>query len=639
MKGQSRLLLLLGGAIVAGVTVAILNGYLLQFLQILLLVLFGAMLGGGIIFQISKKQHRPVTERLTRRNLQEDLRTSEERLKLVIEGTNDGIWDWDIASGKVFWSERGHLLAGNGSLGFGDSWDVLKQKMLPEDREKFDNSMRAHLVGEMPFTIELRIQHMDNKPRFLLLRGKAKRNEHGAPIRMAGSISDITLRRNQEESLHHSAFYDSLTNVGNRRLFTSRLEHNIEKTARRRDYLFALLIIDIDKFKMINDSFGHSVGDRLLRGISERIKDRCRGIENLDLARIGGDVFGVLLGDLKHPEMVKDLVLKIEQDLMPPFRVENFEIMVSATIGIVFNGEKLETSEEMLANADTVLQEAKKIPYEGRSRARTFDSPMRKKAQELYRLEQELRRAVEQRKFFLVYQPIINIQDRTIVGFEALVRWNKDEGTEIQPSDFIPMAEDTGLIVPMGKWILETACRQAKAWVDAGYLNITVAVNFSAKQFLNQDLANQVKDVLDEVGLEPRNLKVEITESMAMHEMERTIETLMHLTRMGLQISVDDFGTGYSSLAYLKRYPIDTLKIDRSFVKDIPRDLDDMAITKTIIAMANNLHLKIIAEGVETLEQLEFLRAEGCQQVQGYYFSKPLPTEAATEYLRNNAVA
>jgi len=347
----------------------------------------------------------------------------------------------------------------------------------------------------------------------------------------------------------------------------------------------------------------------------------------------------VLLGDLKHPEMVKDLVLKIEQDLMPPFRVENFEIMVSATIGIVFNGEKLETSEEMLANADTVLQEAKKIPYEGRSRARTFDSPMRKKAQELYRLEQELRRAVEQRKFFLVYQPIINIQDRTIVGFEALVRWNKDEGTEIQPSDFIPMAEDTGLIVPMGKWILETACRQAKAWVDAGYLNITVAVNFSAKQFLNQDLANQVKDVLDEVGLEPRNLKVEITESMAMHEMERTIETLMHLTRMGLQISVDDFGTGYSSLAYLKRYPIDTLKIDRSFVKDIPRDLDDMAITKTIIAMANNLHLKIIAEGVETLEQLEFLRAEGCQQVQGYYFSKPLPTEAATEYLRNNAVA
>ncbi|HSQ41439.1 MAG TPA: EAL domain-containing protein, partial [Fibrobacteraceae bacterium] len=269
------------------------------------------------------------------------------------------------------------------------------------------------------------------------------------------------------------------------------------------------------------------------------------------------------------------------------------------------------------------------------------DVPMRKKAQELYRLEQELRKAVEHQKFFLVYQPIINIQQKNrVVGFEALVRWNKEEGMEVQPSDFIPMAEDTGLILPMGQWILETACRQAKIWVSAGFSDITVAVNFSAKQFLNQDLAHEVRAILDSTELSPRNLKVEITESIAMRDMERTLETLHNLTNMGLQISIDDFGTGYSNLSYLKHYPFNTLKIDRSFVKDVPLDQEDMAITRTIISMAKNLHLKIIAEGVETTEQLEFLREEGCEQIQGFFFSKPLAAEDATRFLQErNAVA
>ena len=640
MKGQYWLPLIAVGLFLGGTGVSIHYGYLIIYLQWVIVAVSGAVIGALSYMQLSKKLRKPLTERLTRRNLQEDLRASEERLKLVIEGTNDGIWDWDIASGKVFWSDRAQLLAGNGSRGFGDTWELFKSKLMHEDRDKFEDALRGHLVGDVPFSSEVRLS-IDNKTKHLLMRGKAKRNEHGKPIRMAGSISDVTLRKTAEQDLIYNAYHDAQTDVGNRRMFTDRLEHLIQRTMKRRDLLFAILLIDIDKFKAINDSFGHTVGDQVLRQISTRLKDCCQAakIHEPVVARVGGDVFGLVIGDLRSPEQINTLTHAIEQELQIPVRVDHFEINMSATVGIVFNGDHVESSEEMLANADTVLQEAKKLPFEGRCRARTIDSPMRKKAQEIYRMEQELRKAVEHKKFYLVYQPIINIRTNKVQGFEALVRWHKDEGTEVQPSDFIPMAEDTGLILPIGEWILETACLQAKAWVDAGFVDITVAVNFSARQFLNQKLAKLVENVLQTTGLDPKNLKIEITESTAMHEMERTIETLNNLTQMGLQISIDDFGTGYSSLSYLKRYPIDTLKIDRSFVKDIPADLEDMAITRTIIAMANNLHLKIIAEGVETLEQLEFLRREGCEQIQGFYFSRPLAQEAATQFLRNYVAA
>lgn len=640
MQGQTRLLVAFLGVFIAGIFVSASLGHVVPFMKFSAFLFVGGVSGALLVNHWSKIRRNPLTDRLVRRNLQEDLRQSEERLKLVIEGTNDGIWDWDIANNKVFWSERAHALSGIESQGFGDSWEIFKQKIIKEDLEKFENALRGHLVNDAPFNLEIRLVSLsDGRHRHVQMRGKAKRNEHGNPERMAGSVSDVTIRKTAEQELIHNAYHDVLTGLGNRRLFTDRLEHQIQRTSRRHDLLFAMLVIDIDKFKVINDSFGHGAGDRVLREIAIRIEDRCRKFEDRVVARIGGDVFGIVIGDVRHPEKIRDLAVLIEQDLQMPIPLDGRQVGVSASLGIVFNGEKVENTEEMLANADTVLQVAKKRPYDGRSRAEVFDSPMRRKAQELYRLEQELRKAVEMEEFYLVYQPIVNIQSNKIEGFEALVRWEKEEGSEIQPSEFIPMAEDTGLILPMGNWILRTACRQAKEWVDAGYPDITVAVNFSARQFVNQDLAKQVGKVLHEESLHPRNLKIEITESTAMHEMERTIETLTSLTGMGLQISIDDFGTGYSSLSYLKRYPIDTLKIDRSFVKDIPGDLEDMAITRTIISMANNLHLKIIAEGVETSEQLEFLRLEGCEQVQGFYFSKPLGKEEATAFLRKYAAA
>lgn len=640
MKGQTRLLTIFVGAFLLGLGLAVWKSFVMEYLAIAGFLISGAVAGAMLVQHWSKIRRNPLTDRLVRRNLQEDLRQSEERLKLVIEGTNDGIWDWDIANNKVFWSERAHALSGQGSQGFGDSWDIFKQKVVKEDLERFEKALRGHLVNDAPFNLELRLLNpRGEKTRYIQMRGKAKRNEQGNPERMAGSVSDVTIRKTAEQELFHNAYHDALTDLGNRRLFMDRLEHHIQRTTRRPDFLFSIIVIDIDKFKIINDSFGHGAGDRVLREIATRIEERCHRFEDRVVARIGGDVFGIVLGDVRHPEKVRDLAVLIEQDLQSPFLIDGRQVGVSASLGIVFNGEKVENTEEMLANADTVLQVAKKRPYDGRSRAEVFDSPMRKKAQELYRLEQELRKAVELEQFRLVYQPIVNIHNNQVEGFEALVRWAKEEGTEIQPADFIPMAEDTGLILPMGNWILRTACQQAKEWVEAGFPDITVAVNFSARQFINQDLASQVSKVLSDVGLNSRNLKIEITESTAMHEMERTIETLTHLSGMGLQISIDDFGTGYSSLSYLKRYPIDTLKIDRSFVKDIPSDIEDMAITRTIISMANNLHLKIIAEGVETSEQLEFLRQEGCQQVQGFYFSKPLGKDDALAFMRKHAAA
>lgn len=640
MKSHKRLLIGLMFVFLGGIIYSGMNESAFEFIRFVAILTAGAFCGVFVLQRSLKLKMLPFPERLTRRNLQEDLRQSEERLKLVIEGTNEGIWDWDIATNKVFWSERAHALSGPDRHGFGDSWDSFKQKLFKEDLERFEKAMRGHLVNDAPFNLELRLKNgSDEKPRYIQMRGKAKRNEQGSPERMAGSVSDVTVRKTAEQELFYSAYHDALTGLGNRRHFMDRVEHHIQRTSRRPDFLFAVIVIDIDRFKVLNDSFGHGTGDKVLREIAVRLQERCLKFEDRVVARIGGDVFGVVLGDVRHPEKVRDLVVLIEQDLQSPIFVEGMQIAVSASLGIVFNGEKEENTEEMLANADTVLQVAKRRPYDGRSRAEVFDSPMRRKAQELYRLEQELRKAVEQEAFHLVYQPIVNIQTNKVEGFEALVRWNNDQDREVQPVEFIPMAEDTGLILPMGNWILRTACRQAREWVDQGFSDITVAVNFSARQFVNQDLAKQVANVLDEVGLDSKNLKIEITESTAMFEMDRTIETLTSLTGMGLQISIDDFGTGYSSLSYLKRYPIDTLKIDRSFVKDIPSDQEDMAITRTIISMANNLHLKIIAEGVETDEQLEFLKREGCEQVQGFYFSRPLTPEDATKFLRKYAAA
>jgi diguanylate cyclase (GGDEF)-like protein/PAS domain S-box-containing protein len=565
------------------------------------------------------------------RNYNEDLRLSQELLQLVVEATNDGIWDYDIPNGVVSWSERALVLVGiQGGLGKG--FEVLKEHMHIEDRRELERRMDNALRGEEPLSLEVRIIDSAGSYRFLLLRGKAKRNAEGRPLRMAGSISDLTRHKEAEKELVYAAYHDVLTGVKNRRQFLERLEDEITKTARRPDYLFAVILLDIDHFKAVNDSLGHSVGDRVLQQLAGKISYCCRQIDIV--ARIGGDEFGILLRDMQNHGDVENVVKRIQAEVREPILSGQNEVSITLSMGIAFNSEKLEDREQVLANADTVLQKAKQF---GTGRCELFTSGMREKAMELYRLERDLRKAITEHEFTLFYQPIIDIFSGKVTSLEALVRWNNGERGITSPAEFIPMAEETGLIVPLGEQILRMACTQTKLWVEAGFKDLTVAVNFSAKQFASENIAFVVQAALAETNLPPRNLKLEITEHAAMHEVERTIATMQHLTEMGLQISIDDFGTGYSSLSYLKKYPIQTLKIDRSFIKDIPMNPEDMAITRTIIAMAKSLDLNLIAEGVETKEQLEFLRSEGCQYIQGFFFSQPLSAVDATSYLNQHA--
>jgi diguanylate cyclase (GGDEF)-like protein len=388
------------------------------------------------------------------------------------------------------------------------------------------------------------------------------------------------------------------------------------------DYIFGVLLMDLDKFKLINDNLGHLIGDKLLFEMGQRLEFCLR--TNDILARIGGDEFGIIINNIRQAGDATHLSARIKSEMSKPFVVDNKEIFLSSCMGIVFNNESHNSIESMVQDANTVLAQAKR---KGQGCIEVFSQSMRERELVTYKIESGLRQALDRGELFLVYQPIFNLKTRKLEAFEALVRWHNPELGFIRPTEFIPVAEESGLILSIGEWILRTACAQMKSWEEMGFTDLVISVNVAAPQFTHQDVPNLTKRVLRDTGLDPKNLKLEITESVAMKDVSKTIETLEHLNQMGLGISIDDFGTGYSSLSYLKQYPIHTLKIDRSFVMDIPHDPDNMSITSTIIAMAKNLNLSIIAEGVENEDQIAFLEEHNCDQVQGFYFSKPLNTE------------
>lgn len=566
-----------------------------------------------------------------RRNYSEDYRQSQELLQLVMEATNDGIWDYDIAGGVVLWSERAQELTGLGAL-LGRDFLVLKNKMHIEDRREFERKMESAIRTGGAFSLEVRLMDSQDKLRILLIRGKAKINAHNKPLRMAGSISDLTSQKEAEQELVYAAYHDVLTGVKNRKLFLERLDSELQRVGTRSQYLFAVILLDLDNFKSVNDALGHCVGDKVLTQVAKRLS-LCT-LQKDVVARVGGDEFAILVRDIQSPGEVQTLVQRVQAELYDSVMVSDLEISVTASIGVAFCSHDTPDPEQVLANADMVLQKAKS---QGSGLCEFFTTGMREQVLHFYQMENDLRKAIQNHELELYYQPIIDIRTGETNSLEALVRWHSASKGFISPVDFIPMAEKSGLILPLGEQILRMACEQTQKWVSAGYTQVTVAVNFSARQFASESIAKIVREVLDETGLHPKHLKLEITEHAAMNEVEKTIGTMQDLTNMGLHISIDDFGTGYSSLSYLKKYPIKTLKIDRSFIKDIPYDTEDVAITRTIIAMAKSLDLNLIAEGVETLEQLEFLRTEGCHHIQGFYFSHPLCVEDATLYLSRHA--
>ncbi|CAN2041074.1 diguanylate cyclase [Candidatus Magnetomoraceae bacterium gMMP-15] len=438
---------------------------------------------------------------------------------------------------------------------------------------------------------------------------------------------DITDLKHCEKDLKHQAYHDALTNLPNRQLFNDRLEKALAHAKRHKQSL-AVIFLDLDKFKNINDTLGHNIGDILLQETAKRLKNCCRSEDTV--ARLGGDEFTFILEELKNgANDAVEIAQRIVTSFSEPFNIKEHEIICSTSIGVTVYPDDGEDAETLIKNADMAMYKAKD---QGRNKYEIYTKSMKKAVLRQAVLENSLWRALKNKEFRIYYQPKVNIKTGLMTGMEALVRWQRDDYL-LSPDKFIAFAENTGVIIPLGEWVLKTACQQAKTWHDTGY-SLSVAVNLSVKQFQDQNLVSQIKNILKKTSLAPEYLNLEITENIFMQNKDRAIKIITELSEIGLRISIDDFGTGFSSLNCLKRFPLNELKIDRSFVKNIPNNSEDMAIAEAILSLAHSLNLKVVAEGVEKNEQLEFMNLHGCDEIQGYLFSKPLQAEEFTELLR-----
>jgi diguanylate cyclase (GGDEF)-like protein len=454
--------------------------------------------------------------------------------------------------------------------------------------------------------------------------------------RVSGIVTtfrDITERKELEQALHYRAFHDSLTDLPNRTLFVDRIEVAMARAAARGTTV-AMMFLDLDNFKVVNDSLGHAVGDQLLVALTDRIKG-CLRLEDT-LARLSGDEFAILFEEIWGEDDAVRLAERIQEQLQNPFSIDHRELYVAASIGIVVSGPTHTTPGDLLRDADLAMYRAK---ANGKGRCEVFNHTMNVHFTERLALESNMRRSIERGELRVHYQPIVRLDDESVVGFEALVRWEHPQRGLIPPSEFIPIAEETGMIVPLGAWVLEESCRQVQQWQDERChgRSLLLSVNVSARQFQSPDLVETVAEVLQRTGFNPTSLKLELTESLMMRDVERTTQRLHELKALSIQLVIDDFGTGYSSLAYLRQFPITVLKIDRTFVNRLGTDPQDDAIVRSIVTLSRDLGMEVVAEGIETTEQLKTLRALGCDYGQGYYFSRPLPSAQAEELVTREA--
>ncbi len=475
--------------------------------------------------------------------------------------------------------------------------------------------------------IEEKETYPDGSERWVSTTKMPLREGGGAIVGTFGISRDITDRKRMEEQLARQALYDGLTDLPNRALFLNRLDHQFRRARRaERPLLFAVLYLDVDRFKGVNDSLGHKTGDELLVGVARRLEACLRPSDTL--ARVGGDEFVALLEDLRAPEDAKRVAERMQQQLAAPHSVQGTEVFCSASIGIALSSSGIQRAEDMLRDADTAMYRAK---ANGRSRYEVFDTDMHHRAVSALRLETDLRRALDRRELVVYYQPVVDLDDREIAGFEALVRWRHPQRGLVTPSDFIPVAEETGLIAPIGLWVLKEACRQMRQW-QADYptnRRLRMSVNLSGHQMGDPDIVDQIARALESTGVNPTALAIEITESALVRDLAAGARVMERLRQLAIELSIDDFGTGYSSLSYLHALPADALKIDRSFISRLRRDGSQSEVVQAIISLAHSLGMKVIAEGVETRDQLDILTSLGCDGAQGFLFARPLVSQQA----------
>ncbi|MDO3383551.1 putative bifunctional diguanylate cyclase/phosphodiesterase [Gilvimarinus algae] len=529
----------------------------------------------------------------------------------------------DLNGNVVMASDHYKQLANieDGSLIGKNAYDIYPKELV----ESLKSVEAAALDSGRPFETEVELLHKDGSLHtYLMVKFPLsdKSEEVFGVCTICTDVSDRKLAesalREQQSRLNYLAFHDALTSLPNRSLFYDRINHGIAR-AQRASSKLALMLLDVDRFKNINDSLGHDSGDLLLKAIAGRLND---GVRDMDtVARLGGDEFVVLLEGVHDLEDVRFVANKLLAQLSRPMEIAGHDISITASIGISVYPTDGEDTDELLKNADIAMYKAKEA---GKNNCQFYAKGMSASAVNFLLLENDLRRGIEQDQLILHYQPQIDLASGALTGVEALVRWQHPERGLVSPAHFIPLAEETGLIVPLGEWVLKAACQQQKSWIDAGLNVPQMAVNLSTRQFRQRDFPGKVASVLRETGLPAQYLELEITESCAMEHASETINQLNQLNQMGLQLSIDDFGTGYSSLAYLKRFPIDKLKIDSSFIHDLPLDQNDAAIAKSIIGLAHNMQLTVVAEGVEQEHQVKWLCEQGCDQAQGFYYAKPM---------------
>ena len=540
---------------------------------------------------------------------EESVQEENERYILAMAAAYDGLWDWNLRTGKIFFSTRWKQMLGYEENEIRDIPDEWFSRVHEDDIDRLKTMLDAYLNNDTAsFAVEYRLKHFNEGYRWMFIRGLAVRDSDGTAYRIAGSQTDITEKKLSDAKSIHDALHDTLTGLPNRTLFLDRIRQILKKRERNQKLQYAVIYIDLDRFRLVNESLGHDHGDELIIQTGHRLRDCVQPGDTV--ARLGGDEYAILMEDIDDINLAIKLTETIQSEFSKPFSLGDKEVFSSGSMGVAYSNLDYERPEDIIRDAELAMYKAKRL---GNSKSVLFDDNFRRSPISPIDLATDLRRALDRNEMQIHYQPIISLRDGVISGFEALLRWKHRIRGNISPNEFIPLAEETGLIYELGQWVLYQACLQTLHWNNEREPEkaLELSINLSGKQFADPNLVNGVLDNLDKSGLKAKNLKLEITESVLMENAPRSIDLLNQLKEHDIKVCVDDFGTGYSSLSYLHTFPIDTLKVDRSFVNDMGRNYKNMEIIRTITMLAHNLKLDVIAEGVETAEQHAQLSALG----------------------------